>query len=178
MLTLGTLTSFTELHHCCWFCHKWQVHMLHNNKMVRMNSYNSQNTNVHVQTWCTMHTVLEYFLYMETNWSCKSYLIVRAQCHYHNENKDKYDCCCNNRCYKNSIWKSNTNWTRTHHMNIYILSTCIELCFLPLSSRSVGMADIVGLYTVLLFGLLILLLGLQLSMLTMYESTCSKWHQT
>ena len=61
-------------------------------------------------------------------------------------------------------------------MNIYILSTRIELCFLPLSSRSVGVADIVGLYTVLLLGLPILLLGfpvlllgLQPSMLTMYE---------
>ena len=61
-------------------------------------------------------------------------------------------------------------------MNIYILSICIVLCFLPISSRSVGVAEIVGLYTVLLFGLSILLLGLpilllglQLSMLTTYE---------
>ena len=61
-------------------------------------------------------------------------------------------------------------------MNIYILSTCIELCFLPISSSPVGVADIVGLYTVLLLGLPVLLLGLpvlllglQLSMLTMYE---------
>ena len=54
-------------------------------------------------------------------------------------------------------------------MNIYILSTCIELYFLPISSRSVGVADIVGLYTVLMLGLPILLLGLQLFMLTVYE---------
>ena len=25
------------------------------------NTYNYQNTNVHVQTWCTMHTAQEYF---------------------------------------------------------------------------------------------------------------------
>ena len=55
--------------------------------------------------------------------------------------------------------------------------------FLSISSRSVGLTDIVGLYTVVLLGLpalflglpvlflgfLILLLGLQLSMLTTYE---------
>ena len=48
--------------------------------------------------------------------------------------------------------------------------------FLPISSRSVGVADIVGMYIVLLLGLpvwliglSVLLLGLQLSMLTTYE---------
>ena len=50
------------------------------------------------------------------------------------------------------------------------------ICFLPISSTSVGVADIVGMYTVLLLGLPILLLGLSvllfgchLSMFTMYE---------
>ena len=57
------------------------------------------------------------------------------------------------------------------------------ICFLPISSRSVGVADIVGMYTVLplglpklllglpilLLGLPILLLGLQPSMFTTYE---------
>ena len=45
----------------------------------------------------------------------------------------------------------------------------IYICFLPMSSKSVGVADIVGMYTVLLLGLLVLLLGLQLSMFTTYE---------
>ena len=43
------------------------------------------------------------------------------------------------------------------------------ICFLPTSSRSVGLEDIVGMYTVLLLGLLVLLLGLQLSMFTINE---------
>ena len=58
--------------------------------------------------------------------------------------------------------------------------------FLPVSSKFVGVADIVGLYTVLWLRLPILLLGLQLSMLTIYvwkvhvphiRSVCSKWYQ-
>ena len=69
-------------------------------------------------------------------------------------------------------------------MNIYILTphTCIKVCSLPLSSKSVGVVDIVGLYMVLLLrltilllglpilllGLPILLVGLQLSMFTTY----------
>ena len=56
-------------------------------------------------------------------------------------------------------------------MKIYILDTRVDLCFLPLSPRSVGVADIIGVYTVLLLGFHILLLGLQLSMLTTYEIT-------
>ena len=54
-------------------------------------------------------------------------------------------------------------------MNIYIVITCIEFCFLPISSRSVDVVEMVGQYTVVLPGLPILLLGLQLSMLTTYK---------
>ena len=43
------------------------------------------------------------------------------------------------------------------------------ICFLPISSRSVGVADIVGMYTILLLGLPALLLELQISMFTTYE---------
>ena len=50
-----------------------------------------------------------------------------------------------------------------------------RVMFLPLSSKSIGVVDIVGLYTVLLLGFTILLLGLpimllglQLSMFTTY----------
>ena len=48
------------------------------------------------------------------------------------------------------------------------------ICFLPISSGSVGVLDIVGLYTVLLLGLPLLLLGLQLSMFTKYKRFISQ----
>ena len=49
------------------------------------------------------------------------------------------------------------------------------ICFLPISSGSVGVLDIVGLYTLLVLGFPILLLGLPILLLGLHPSMFTKY---